>query len=425
MTRRQSHWLQRTAFMNKPLRIYYAAGPGDVIATYRHWLRGEDDPQHVGMTISGMFYESCREHGDRAYVVASCSRPDKIEDDQFLIVHRPILFMQGPALAYYFGQMIVALRLIASALWFRADVAVISCGTTFWFPLRVLPVFGVQVVPSLHCVPRPKYHPLSRVQQIFFRLSREFFVSTATRILSMSLEISDQLQELAGGLNKPIIEFLPTYRAPRFAGITSPKIGQRPFRVCFAGRIEGNKGVFDLLSIAKRFEAAGRRDIIFDICGSGSALDELRRQARDAGIEERFRCHGYCDWEAMRRMYSESHAVIVPTTSQFSEGFNQVVSEGVLAGRPVITSPVCPALAYVQGAAVEVPVDDVAAYGNAIIKLCDDDDFYRGKCSACLQVQQQFYDLRRSWMAALGRALSIVRGAQEENTVVAPLNSAR
>ena len=40
----------------------------------------------------------------------------------------------------------------------------------------------------------------------------------------------------------------------------------------------------------------------------------------------------------MREMFRQAHVLIVPTTTDFIEGFNQVVVEGVLAGRPVITS---------------------------------------------------------------------------------------
>lgn len=411
--------------MNNPLRIFYAAGPGDVIATYRHWLRGEDDPQQVSMTISGMFYDLCREGGHQAYVVSSCPRADKVEDDQFLILHRPTLFSRGSALSYYFGQMVTAVRLIASALWFRADVAVISCGTTLWLPLRVLPIFGVKVIPSLHCVLRRKYQSFTPAQeQTFHRLNRFFFVRTASRILSMSSDISDQVRELTGETNKPIIQFLPTYRPDRFAGIPKPDWNQRPFRVCFAGRIEADKGVFDLLSIAKSFAGSEGRDVIFDICGRGSALEELRRQTKDSGLTDNFRCHGYCDWPTMRRMYAESHAVIVPTTSDFIEGFNQVVSEAVLAGRPVITSEVCPAIRYVRDAVVEVPVNDVNAYRAAIEKLRDDENFYRQRCEACVKLRGQFLDMSRSWMAALRQALSTVQSVYEGHANTAPVNTA-
>jgi glycosyltransferase involved in cell wall biosynthesis len=97
--------------------------------------------------------------------------------------------------------------------------------------------------------------------------------------------------------------------------------------------------------------------------------------------------------------------LIVPTTSDFAEGFNQVVVEGVLAARPVITSNVCPALDYVKDAVVQVPPDDVQAYQDAIIRLADDQCLYDQKRQACLALHGQFYDRAKGWAAALRQAL--------------------
>src|SRR5205814_1764003 len=94
-----------------------------------------------------------------------------------------------------------------------------------------------------------------------------------------------------------------------------------------------------------------------------------------------------------------------PTTTDFPEGFNQVVVEGILAGRPVITSSVCPALDYVRDAVVEVPPDDVNAYHDAVLRLHDDVALYEQKRAASVSLQGQFYDPKRGWAEALLTAL--------------------
>ena len=104
-------------------------------------------------------------------------------------------------------------------------------------------------------------------------------------------------------------------------------------------------------------------------------------------------------------MFRDCHVLIVPTTTDFPEGFNQVVGEGILAGRPVITSSVCPALDYVREAVVEVPADDVSAYHDAILRLHDDLALYEQKRSASVALQGQFYDPKRGWAQALRMAL--------------------
>ena len=390
----------------RPLRIIYSAGPGDVIRTYRHWAKGEDDPTQLSMTYSGMFYDFCRQNGADAYVISSCDRKDEIIDDHFRISHRTTPFARGPGPLFYVGQEWAALRLIISALWFRADVAVVACGTVSWITLRLLPWLGVAVVPSLHCVLWPPYRPQTRLQRILRHLRAPFFKRSASRILSASEEITTQLDALTETKHKPVTQFLPSYRRQQFQGLAAPAAGRASdFRVLFAGRIERNKGVFDLLDIAKRFESEGERQISFDLCGDGSALSELRQAAADSNLAERFRCHGHCDRTTMRRQFEQSHIVVVPTTGDFVEGFNQVVAEAVLAGRPVVTSEVCPALTYVREAIVEVPVDDVRAYGDAILKLKNDEPFYQNKRAACVAAQEQFYDMGRSWQAALQSAI--------------------
>ncbi len=82
-------------------------------------------------------------------------------------------------------------------------------------------------------------------------------------------------------------------------------------------------------------------------------LADLRAAVKEADLADVFRCHGHCNKPIMRQMYANSHVVIVPTTGDFIEGFNQVIAEAILSGRPVITSAVCPAIAYVREACIE------------------------------------------------------------------------
>ena len=393
--------------MPRPLRIFYAAGPGDIIGTFGHWKAGRDDPSQVAITYSGQFYSLCRELGARGYVVSYCPRAQRRVDGDFILEHRPVKWGKGPGPLYHLGQLWYGLRLTMSAARFGADVAIIS-GGAHWFSLALMPLLGVKVVPTLHCVLWRKGPPPSNLSgRITFGLNGWFFRRAARAILSLSSDITDQLGLLLRGTSRPIIPFLPSYRAESFRGIGAPAAAP-PFRVFFAGRIERNKGVFDLLDIAKRFAAEGRTEIEFDLCGDGSALDELRAAVNASGVGERFRCHGHVTKPIMRTMYDAAHVVIAPTTSAFIEGFNKVVAEGVLAGKPVITSSVCPALEYVRDAVMEVPVNDVRGYGEAILALADHPEIYAARRAGCAAAQPQFYDPDRSWGAAVKKMLSLI-----------------
>jgi glycosyltransferase involved in cell wall biosynthesis len=399
--------------MSKTLRVLYAAGPGNVIGTYSHWVEGQDDPSQVSITYSSQFYEVCRALDAQAYAIASCGERKFLHDGQFMIEHRPIALSGASGIVYHFGQLWYGLRLLISAVRFRANAAVVSDGTTHWFVLSLLSWFGVQVIPSLHCVLWRKYVPQSKAQKLILRLSRNFFARHCTAILTASEEISEQLQQLTGVQHLPIVQFLPTYRRTEFANVGEPDENRSPFRVLFVGRIEQYKGVFDLLEIAKRFAAEGRKDITFDLCGNGSALESLRLAAKQASVDASFVCHGHCNKEQMRQMFNRAHTVIVPTRTDYEEGFNQVVAEGILSTRPVVTSAVCPVLSYVRDAVVEVPPDDPKGYGDALLKLCDDREFYEEKRRGARALQEQFYDSSRGWGCALKTILVAIQNGRE------------
>lgn len=397
--------------MNTPLRLLYVSGPGDIINTYTHWRDGKDDPSEVNVTYSGQFFDVCRDEGARAMVLSTADTRDSLRDDRFVVKHRPIPFAYAGPVLYHLGQLLYAIRIVLTVLRHRIDVLIIARGT-HWFLLTPLTWIGVRVVPSLHCVLWPKYGRRSRIQRLVDRWNGAFFKRRAFAIMSASDDIDRQVRDSTGGNPRPMVSFLPLYRRKCFESIPAAEWSRRPFRVLYAGRIEEYKGVFDLLDAAHQLNAAGYREIEFDLCGTGAAFHLLKQKTDATGLAAGFRLHGHCGRDVMETMYAKAHVVIVPTTTRFVEGFNQVVVESILSGRPVVTSSVCPALAYVRDAVVEVPPDDVPAYAAAIRKLYEEESFYETKQLACRTVQDQFYDLERSWYAALRHILTASRSSQ-------------
>lgn len=405
---------RKLKLMGKKLRILYAAGPGDVIGTYKYWVKGDDDPSQVSITYSSQFYEVCRTLDAQAYIISSSPvNRQLLRDGQFKIRHRQTLLSQAPGLLYHLIWLWYELRLIASAVFFRANVAVVA-DIRHWFVFSLLPWLGVQVIPSLHCLLWPEYMPQSIKEKLILRLSSNLFAKYCAAILVVSDDISKQVAKLTGGEHKPVMRSFPVYHKNQFADIGDPDDNRSPFRVLFVGRIEPEKGVFDLLEIAKRFATEGRHNITFDLCGNGSVLDSLRLAAQQDGVDSFFVCYGHCNKQRMREMFSQAHVVIVPTRTNFGEGFNKVVVEGILSGRPVVTSVVCPDLSSLKKAVVEVPPNDTKEYGNALLKLYDDRQFYEQKRQGCLELQEQFYDISLGWGA---RLKSILVAIQEDKEI--------
>lgn len=395
--------------MAKPLRILYAIGPEDVIEAYNFWIKGEDTPSQVSMPFSSQFYEACKSLDAKGYVIAEASQPAIVRDERFIIECRPVPLKNARGIFYHGRQLLRGLQLLQVAISFQANVIIADSGTTYWFVLSLFSWLGIKVIPSLHCTLWRKYSGQTLGEKITLRLSRNLFKSGCHKIHVVSHDIAEQIAELTGGIHQPVYKFLPTYRRSDFASIAPPAKETSPFRVLFAGRVEYNKGVFDLLEIAASFASSGIKDIIFDICGAGSALEALRQQAKQANLDDFFICHGYCNKPQMREMFGKSHAVIVPTRTDFIEGFNRVVSESILSGRPVITSAVCPALFYVLDAVIEVPPNDVTAYANAVLQLYNNPHIYEQKRLATLKLQDQFYNINNSWGAMLKASLLTIR----------------
>lgn len=387
--------------MAKSVRILYAVGPEDVITAYNYWIKNQDAPSQVSVPYSTQFYEVCRELNAKAYVLAQSDKNEFVQDEQFIIERRLVPLPKASGILYHLRQICCGFLLLTYTIRFRANVVVASSGTTHWFVLSIFSLIGVKVILSLHCTLWCKYRTLRLADELILSLSRNLFSNKSKAILAVSHDITQQICQLTAGKHQPIFEFFPTFRQADFANLAEPSPLRSPFRVLFAGRVEQSKGVFDLLEIAKRFAIEGRQDMIFDICGEGSALESLRAAANQAGVDASLIFHGYCRKPQMQEMFSRSHVVIVPTRTEFIEGFNRVVCESILSGRPVVTSAVCPALSYVRDAVVEVPPDDVKAYGDALLKLYSNLEFYEEKRQACLRAQEQFYDITKSWGAAL------------------------
>jgi len=386
------------------MRVFYAAGCGDVLGTFAHWSEGRDDPSRVAWTYSGQFFDVRRELGFEAYVYCDCATAGTASGEGVLVRHVP----RPPGsrgLAFHIAQVRNGIRLLAAAFRFRADVLVINGGMTHWFVLRCFPWLGIDVIPALHCAltaegPRSRWN-----RWVVDRLGVGLFRKGSLAILAFPGRASDQVRAITGGRHAPIVEFLPTYRRTTFEGVAAADPTSRPFRVVFTGRVEVEKGALDLVAIAKGVRARGVTDMEFDICGSGSALAPLRRLVEKEGLMPVFRFHGDCSHEQLVALYSAAHAVIVPTRSEFAEGFNKVVVEGVLAGRPVVTSPACPAIEMVGAAVVTVPCDSIDAYAEMLARLATDRDFYEEKRAACATVGEPFCDPRKSWGEALKTVL--------------------
>lgn len=392
---------------NKTTRLLYLAGPGDVLGTYRHWRDGRDDPSQVAVTYSVLFFEACRKLNANAKVISYNRLRGRVADKIFDVEHRPVPMQTWRGPFFHIGWYLFSFSVAVSAIRQRSDAVVLMTGTHLW-PYWILRLVGCKIILTQHCVIWPKNLGRRGLWKLVHRLDRSFFRSGNDAIISMSYDITEQIEELTGGKHPPVTGFRPFYRADEFADIPEPDQHATPFRVLFAGRAEENKGVLDLIDIAERVHRECAKPVLFDIAGDGGAFDEMKRRVAARGLEKVVLVHGYCEKPKMRQLLKECHAVILPTKAEMIEGFNKVVAEAVIAGRPYITSHLCPAVKYVAESGIEVPPDEIEGYVQAVKTLAEDREQYERYVHASKSEREQFLDPQQNWAAALHRALQSV-----------------
>jgi glycogen synthase len=390
------------------LRLVFMAGPGDATSVLRAIAEGRTYDGIAHVAYSRQVFETCERLG--VPVLSICTNP-KIDDFSHGLCRSINI---GDPLANrrrlrYHLTHISYVRMIAKlARDFGAQV-IITATEPYLFLFEHLAWRGIHVIPAFNALLQPAFGRPSLANRAVTRLSRHFLSKSCSAILSHPGPGVRQSFDLTGGKPRPILEFLPLYERDMYASVRPPEVDADEFRVLTVGRCEDFKGAFDFVEIAKQCRALGQARITFDWCGTGASLEEAQRRVRAEGLEASVRFHGWTSMEELTDLWSRSHVCIVPTTSRFVEGFNQVVVEAAIAGRPIITSAVCPALEFVRECSIEVPVDDVGAYVKALLSLADDRARYAALQSRCARAVEPFFDESRSFGAAIRHIVQQIR----------------
>ncbi len=386
-------------------KIGYISGPVDARVVHDSWRSGAP-LGYFGTSYLLQFFDVADELGHDLIVTTSAAQPryDDVRPGVH-IMNRPRRAASG--LGYHLAEVAWLWGRVRETVAAGARVIVLTDAMYHWWALVPWRWRGVRFVNALHCsIQRPAARePLTR--RVLARLLGWFHYRFADPTLAASPLIVEQVAALSGGRIQSIL-FLPTYTPAQFAAIAPPGAVPRvrdDFHVLFAGRVEHNKGVFDMLEACRRLRDDGGPRFVFHICGEGTASEALQEAVDRSGMGDRFLLHGFCDRDALSQRLDESDAVVVPTRSDFEEGFAMIVAEGVIARRPVVTSRVCPALELVHEAAIEVEPDDVAGYVAALRALATDQGLYAQKVAAAEPLRDAFFDPHNGYGEKLRQVL--------------------
>ena len=142
-----------------------------------------------------------------------------------------------------------------------------------------------------------------------------------------------------------------------------------PSRLLFLGHLSERKGVGELLAALAR-PALSARDWRLDLAGGGE-VERFRARARELGLSERCRFHGWLGQEATFELLRTADILVLPS---HAEGQAMALLEAMAHGLAILATPVGAHLEAVTDgvSALLVPPGEVDALEAALLRLVDE-----------------------------------------------------
>ncbi|HEY0563723.1 MAG TPA: glycosyltransferase, partial [Methylophilus sp.] len=340
-----------TSSNTKKIDLIYVEGSGDIVEAMTRWYHQEDVITETSLTFSGQVFDFCKKNNLNTLGISSFPQKKQVAFTGFSAFSQRKISFNG-AIGYHLSQILYGLYLIGLCLRYRPHYFHVTNGATHWFMLAPLKLLGIKIFPQFHNTFWAKgYPPTSKVKRLLLGLDGWFLKYIATRAICCSPEIKSQIETICHGKHCPTDVFKAQFYRNNFeTALAPPAHDSAVFKVVFAGRVEHEKGVFDILEMAQLLKD---EPVAFHICGGGSDLALLQSECKKQQLESQVTIHGRLNRPALLAIYAQAHTVIVPTRSSFCEGLPMVAIESILLGRPVITSSLSNALDVLGAAIVE------------------------------------------------------------------------
>jgi len=393
--------------MMETLRLFAALGPGDIVRARRNRAAGLAVSE-TSIAFSEQLFAYCRHTQIKILAISSHEKPDRLEEENLTLENRPKPFRGRGGLMFHLSQIVYAADLAFRAWYFGAELAIIDSGTTHYFALTLFRLLGIPVAVNLHNVLWPRgYPPKGMVGKSIRNLNQVFFRYAAVGAIGVSPECEAQvLLESRGAV--PFFQYRCQFDSVGFQPADRYRGGT--FRIAFVGRAEQSKGLLDVAEIASALRNRSSVKVVFEVCGDGPALPRLMEVVKRRQLDETVLIRGRLERGALLQVYARSHAVIVPTRSNFTEGMPQVCAEAVLSDLPVITSQVANAFDVIGASTLRSETDDVQSYVTSIMSLIEDRSLYQRLRTECGSLSLQFLDRSRSYPAAVDRLIGAIFG---------------
>jgi len=191
------------------------------------------------------------------------------------------------------------------------------------------------------------------------------------------------LLETFGRHNRRVVGFVSSTVEASDIGdriAASPGAGRR---ILYAGAINFAKGLFELFEAFRRLREEGL-DVSLTLAGGGGRQAEMRRAARQLGIDGAVHFLGWIPPAHLKRLYRSSDVLVMPS---YSETGPKVVIEAMASGLPVVATRVgsVPIVVEHGKSGLIVPRQDADALHEALRRLLTDEALRRRMARRCLE----------------------------------------
>ncbi|WP_421305286.1 glycosyltransferase family 4 protein [Aeromonas veronii] len=173
-------------------------------------------------------------------------------------------------------------------------------------------------------------------------------------------------------------------------------------RILFVGRVVADKGVFDLLDVAKRLD----QRFNFTIAGGGPELEQAKAYCEKLRLTDRVLFTGQLPHSQLAQLYDKHDVVVVPSNN-FYEGFPRVIMEAWSHHKPVVVANVGGINAFVKheiNGFIFAPGDQEQLY-SSLLRLVDDATLYNKLHAGAVLMAAK--SLQEFWLADIKRILKL------------------
>ncbi|OGM26074.1 hypothetical protein A3D01_04910 [Candidatus Woesebacteria bacterium RIFCSPHIGHO2_02_FULL_39_13] len=150
----------------------------------------------------------------------------------------------------------------------------------------------------------------------------------------------------------------------------------KKYDAVFQGRFHPQKGVVELVEIWKKV-VEKKPNAKLAMIGDGPLMQDVRDKIQDLGLQKNIKLFGYLfDGPEKYEIFSRSKLVVHPA---FYDSGGMASAEAMAFGIPVVGFDLKAYESYYPQGMLKVPVGDLSAFGDAILKLLDNDDFRRAE----------------------------------------------